>query len=169
MMCLTEKRYCPLNPIPQPPPRCRCHRHAAATAAKLPLPPPPPLPSFSSSLLALSSSPFPSPLPPPVLVDCWLLSMPSPSLSPPVSSKNRVYILDRVLLMVALFFCPKIILPPTTTSDPPPLPWCEPNTQLKNVFLVLLGLSDGFRWFLDFGRGTLELVELWQYMLLIIT
>jgi len=34
----------------------------------------------------------------------------------------------------------------------------------KHVFLVLLGLSDGFRWFLDFGRGTLELVELWQYM-----
>jgi hypothetical protein len=37
------------------------------------------------------------------------------------------------------------------------------------VFLVLLGLSDGFRWFLDFGRGTMELVELWQYKPRIIT
>jgi hypothetical protein len=34
----------------------------------------------------------------------------------------------------------------------------------KHVYLVLLGLSDGFRWFLDFGKRTLELVELWQYM-----
>ncbi len=32
--------------------------------------------------------------------------------------------------------------------DPSPLQWCEPNTHLKNMcFLVLLGLSDGFRWF----------------------
>jgi hypothetical protein len=32
-----------------------------------------------------------------------------------------------------LFFCPKVVLPPTTTSNLPPLPWCEPNTHLKNM------------------------------------
>ena len=46
--------------------------------------------------------------------------------------------------------------------------WAEHSIE-KQVFLVLLGLSDGFRWFLEFGRGTLELVELWQYMPLKIT
>ena len=58
-------------------------------------------------------------------------------------------------LIVALFFCPKAILPPTSTSNPPPLPWCEPITHFNGgVFLVFLGLSDGFRWVLDFGRIT---------------
>ena len=39
-------------------------------------------------------------------------------------------------------------------SNPPPLPWCEPITHFnEDVFLVFLGLSDGFRWVLDdFGR-----------------
>ena len=44
------------------------------------------------------------------------------------------YILDRVFINSGIDFCPKAILPPTTTmDDPPPLPWCELNTHLKNM------------------------------------
>jgi hypothetical protein len=44
------------------------------------------------------------------------------------------YILDRVFINSWIDFCPKAILPPTTTmDDPPPLPWCELNTHLKNM------------------------------------
>ncbi len=63
--------------------RCRqagCHLHAAA--ALLPLP----SPLFPLSLSLLSLLPFLSLFPLLLLVDCWLLSVPPPSLSPPVSS-----------------------------------------------------------------------------------
>jgi hypothetical protein len=131
-MCLTEKRYwCPLNPIPQRPPRCCCHRRAAATAAKLPLLPPPPLPSFSSSSLPLSSSPFPSPLPPTVL-DCWLLSMPPPSLSQPVSSSP----LRRRAVAAAVAAMPTSIA--LLTSCLPPLPLRCPPPPLPALPAVVL-------------------------------
>jgi hypothetical protein len=65
-----------------PPPRCCCRRCATAAAnATLPLPPLLP-PSFSSLSSSLSLSPFLLPLPPPHLVDCQVLSVPPPLLSP---------------------------------------------------------------------------------------
>ncbi len=44
--------------------------------------------------------------------------------------------LDRVFINSGIVFCRKVILLPTTTSNPPPLPWCEQNTHLKNKKLA---------------------------------
>ena len=49
-----------------------------------------------------------------------------------LTKKSRLRYIE-YLLIVPLFVCPKYILPPTTTSDLPPFPWCELNTQLKNM------------------------------------
>jgi hypothetical protein len=91
-----------LSLLPPPPP-LRCPRKRPVAAANVEA-----VALFSSSALPLSSSSFPSPLPPPLLVDCWLLSV-LPSL----------LLLDLIANAAPLPLPP---LPPPPLLPPPLLP-----------------------------------------------